>query len=230
MGDVIIGDNVRIHANSYITEDIPTSSVVKCGTVCVEQKERAPQNKVLTFEQLLKKRFGTIEYEYNENERETDLYIVKAETKDIEHILQLYRRRIVWFKCKNQSQWNHYLVNHSKEEFLGKIEKHEYYLVKIGQKIVAGFTLSEDGSMWESTESNAYYLRSVVSEVGYKNIGQFIVSEAKKMAKDAGKAYLRLECVFANKQLNSIWESLGFEFVREEKGKYHFALREMAIS
>lgn len=229
-GNVIIGDNVRISANSYINTDIPSNSIVTVGAPLIISNDAPPQNNVLTIEQFLEKRLSINLYEYSTNNSDSEIFISKATKDDINNILQLYRDRITWFKCKNQSQWNSYFKNHPKEEFLKKIEEHEYYIVKKGEELIAGFTLSKDSSIWGDTETNACYLRNVVSKIGYKNIGSYIVSEAQRLAQEANQEYLRLECVSSNAKLNEVWENHGFSLVRDMQDKYLFSLRELKIN
>ena len=223
LGNVVIGDHVRIAPNCCVTTDIPSNSIVSPGNICITCCETSPATDYLTPDQFLKDRFDTVFYDYQEHIGDPELHLEQAAVSDIGDVLQLYKDRSAWFKWKKIPQWGRYLQNHPREEFLQKIENGEYYLVKKGSAIIAGFALTADSENWMDETANAWYLCRVVSRVGY------ITAEAKALAKQAGKAYLRLECVSSNQRLNEIWESLGFAYVREVESSYRFTLREWIV-
>lgn len=224
MGNVIIGDNVRIDPNCYITEDIPRNSYVKnCNgstIVCNVNLD----NTYLPTKKYLDKYFAGDVYVC----KETDcIEVFQAEPSDIDSIMKLYKDRVNWFKWKNVSQWTYYLVHHPREEFLNSIKKGNYYIIKLNQKIIAGFVISTESENWEDDTSNAYYLSRAVIQTGYKNVGPALIEHARNIAIADGKDSLRLECVYTNERLNNLWDGLGFKFVRDIEADYHASLREM---
>ena len=154
----------------------------------------------------------------------------KANIKELDNILKLYKERMLWFKLKGIEQWSKYLTNHPKEQFAQVIEKGDYYILRKENEIIAGFEISTDSHFWDDNKSNAYYLYKVVSKVGYKNIGNEIFKIAKSITKINKKDYLRLDCLSSNKKLNELYEKHGFKYVKEGIDSYHYTLREWKVS
>ena len=104
-------------------------------------------------------------------------YLVElASIEDIGQILQLYSDRMKWFKENEIKQWSRYLQNHPKEEFIKAIENKNYYIIKLGSELIAGFELSTDSKDWNDNTLQAYYIYKVVTKVGYKKVGKVIFS------------------------------------------------------
>ena len=159
-----------------------------------------------------------------------DYIIELANIEDIDSILDLYSDRIKWFKDNNIKQWNRYLENHPKEEFMEAIENKNYYIVKQGNELVAGFELTTNSKEWNDDITLAYYIYKVVTKVGHKNIGKILINKCKEIAKSDGKKYLRLECLKSNKKLNDIYEGHNFKLIRYgENERYSFSLMELKI-
>ena len=158
-----------------------------------------------------------------------DILFEKANIKDIDEIINLYAERMNWFKERGIKQWNRYLTNHPKEQFIQVIEKGSYYILKSNDEIIAGFEISIDSHFWNDNKTNAYYLYKVVSKVGYRNIGSEIFKNAKNITRLNGKRYLRTECVTSNKKLNEIYEKNGFKYIKEGRDYYHYTLREWKL-
>lgn len=153
-----------------------------------------------------------------------------ANISDIDSILELYAERMKWFKDNDIIQWRKYLINHPKSEFVELINSKNYYVIKNNDEIIGGFEISTDSKEWKDDITPAYYIYKVVTKVGYKNIGDFIFKECKKIAKEHDKQYLRLDCLKSNKKLNNIYENYNFKLVRYGNNKnYEYALREWKI-
>lgn len=152
--------------------------------------------------------------------------VEKANVKNLEDILELYRERTEWFKENKISQWTRYLERHPKLEFKEAIKNGNYYIIKEQENIIAGFELSTNSEIWEDEITPAYYLYKVVTKVGYKGIGKAIINKSKEMAKKDGKKYIRLNCLKSNAKLNQIYESYDFQTIRYSK---KFSLKELKI-
>jgi serine O-acetyltransferase len=228
LGGVVIGDRVRIAPNCCITGDVPANSLVLTDGTVVRLPE-PPVTGSISADNYLEQQFGRTLYDYSENEGDPRLHLRKATEEDLETVFRLYKDRVTWFKWKKLSQWKHYVLHHPKEEFLEIIRKGAYHLVLRDTEVIGGFALLEDSGEWEDTSSDAFYLRRAVSKVGYKNLGSYIAGEAKRLSREAGKTYLRLECVYSNQQLNDIWERQGFAFVRDAQSSYHCTLRQWKV-
>ena len=159
-------------------------------------------------------------------------YLVElASIEDIGQILQLYSDRMKWFKENEIKQWSRYLQNHPKEEFIKAIENKNYYIIKLGSELIAGFELSTDSKDWNDNTLQAYYIYKVVTKVGYKKVGKVIFDICIEIAKRDGRKYLRLDCLKSNQKLNDIYENYGFKLIRYgSNDRYSYSLREMEIN
>lgn len=226
IGNVTIGDNVRIEANCCVTTDIPPNSIVSAGTPVITQSDVPLCNEYLIPQQYIDRYYDKVIYDYAEHADDPEIVLEKAALSDIDAIMQLYQERIVWFRRKKIPQWGHYLEHHPREEFEKGVKNGEYHVVKKGSEVVAGFTLSDNSENWTDDDPEAWYLSRVVIKPGYKNLGSYISDVAKKLTVSVGKKYLRLECIFENQPLNNAWEKHGFLYIRDVEGTYHCSLRE----
>lgn len=160
-----------------------------------------------------------------------ELNFEKAEIRDLDEILNLYLERSNWFKEKQIKQWNNYLKSHPVADFEKAIRTQNYYIMRDHGTIIAGFELSIDSKLWKEESEDVYYIRKVVTKVGYKNIGSLIFDKCKEIAISNNKHYLRLECIKSNKKLNEIYENYNFKWIRYcNDGLCHFSLRELKIN
>ncbi len=154
-----------------------------------------------------------------------------ATMEDLDSILALYSDRTKWFKDNNIEQWNRYLQDHPKEEFVDTIENKNFYIIKHKNILVAGFELSINSKYWNDDTIPAYYICKVVTKVGYKNLGQVIFDKCKELAKRDGKKFLRLYCLKSNQKLNDIYESHNFKLIRYgNSDRYNYSFRELKIA
>lgn len=226
IGGVVIENNVRIDAGCLVTTDVPENShVVNTGASTVIC-DHAFNNEHIKSQQFMERMFHKSALVYGVDVDDSCLTVRKAVPEDIDTIIALYKEKVLWLKLKKLSQWSRYLIHHPKQEFLSHIIGGEYYIVMKDGEIIAGFVLSEDSCEWNDPDANAYYIRRVVSRADYKGLGSYIAAQAKAITVADGKDALRLECVNSNQRLNELWESLGFAFVREDVGDYHYSLRE----
>lgn len=160
--------------------------------------------------------------------REDDISLEPANMNDFDKIVELYSERSNWFEDNGISQWQNYLENHPREEFITAIKNSNFYLLKKDNEIVAGFELSDKNSFWED-DKNAYYIYKVVTKVGYRDLGKYIFGLCECFARRDGKKYLRLECKSDNKKLNDMYEEYGFEFIGTIQSYCELALREKEL-
>ncbi len=227
-GNVHIGAFSEIGAGCVITKDIPPYSVVETDGLTVASKKPEEITEVLTLEEQLERRFSQVYFDYNDLGNK-ELTTKKAKLNELDEIWDMYKERTLWFRFRKKSQWLHYLDRHPRSEFAGKIDNGEYYTVRLNGKLIGGFALSSDSENWEDDDTKARYLCRVVSRIGYRNLGNYMVEQAKKIGAKMKLKYLRLECVYSNSKLNEIWESLGFEFIIDKEADYHCSLRQLRL-
>ena len=139
-----------------------------------------------------------------------------AKLCEIDEIYNLYESRINWFKLKNINQWNTYLLEHPKEEFILLIKKFKLFVLKHQERIISSFCLLDTHELWND-EKDAFYICRVVVKPGYKKIGDYIFDICKDIALNNNKEYLRLNHIKKNKKLNEIYEKYGFKIYKENQ-------------
>lgn len=160
---------------------------------------------------------------------DNNLVFERAEIKQIDEIRDLYAERTEWFQEQKIRQWSEYLKHHPKEEFLNSIAQGNYYILKQNGKIIGGYELKEDSKYWNRDIGQAYYINKVVTKVGLRGIGKFLLDTAKYITNKSNKHFLRLNCLSYNEQLNQIYEKYGFSFVENGYDGYHYTLREWKV-
>ncbi|MBR5251627.1 MAG: hypothetical protein IKV52_02255 [Oscillospiraceae bacterium] len=226
VGNVVIGNGCRIDPGCYVNFDVPANShVTNTGAVTVVADTQC-DNRHLSAHQYMTGYFSQPAVDCTDN---PSLHTRKALPQDIDDVILLYKDRVNWFKWKKISQWTFYLTHHPREEFVRHIADGNYYVVTDGDNIVAGFVVSDDSENWNCADENAVYLSRAIAKTNYKNTGSYIAAQARDIAAQQDKSFLRLECVYSNSRLNEIWQNNGFDYIGETTGDYHCSLRQMDL-
>lgn len=163
--------------------------------------------------------------------KDNGIIFSKSKTNEIDDILDMYAKRMMWFREKNIKQWRSYLEHHPKEEFLDVISNGYYFTLKKDGIILAAFEISTDSKYWNDSMTPAYYIYKLTTKVGSKNIGDIVFNICADIAKVNNKKYLRIDCVASNEKLNEIYENHNFKLVKTGYEEYyHYALRQLIIN
>lgn len=144
---------------------------------------------------------------------ERKLRIKKAKLEQLDEIIKLYEERMQWFKERGIEQWERYVNNHPKEEFLEALSNDRLYIVKKDNEIVGAVEFKEYDELWEDNQVGVY-MKKIVTKSEYRGIGTFIIEAAKRISKRLEASFVRLECRQSNPILNDIYQNHGFEYVR----------------
>ena len=171
-----------------------------------------------------------MEYEELRNKKIQTLNFRKATMSDFDNIIKIFQERMQWFANNNIKQWSKYLEHHPKDEFINSILKERLFVAcDCNQKILGVVELKrEDNEFWNDIP-NALYLKKLVTDYRYKEIGSYIINEVKNIAIKNKIEFIRLDCLASNKKLNDIYNSYGFKLIKSEIKNYHYNLRELKI-
>ncbi len=117
----------------------------------------------------------------------------------------------VWLESRGLQQWPRPFP----EEWLDEqLARGSAYLARDGGVPVATFTLwREDEIFWgdEGRSGRAYYLHRLAVRRTHRGLGRTLVGLAEQLTAEAGREFLRLDCVAANPGIRRYYEALGFE-------------------
>ena len=161
--------------------------------------------------------------------------IILAEEKDLVDIKEMYVKIINNMISNGITIWNKY---YPIEVFEEDIREKNLYLLKNNDVILGAFALYEHKDIesdvkWKDTKTKAYLLNRVGVNVDYirQGIGQKLVDEADKLAREKGAKFLRLLVVKENTPAIKLYDKCEFERVEglhEEKIRDDYSLFEYA--
>jgi GNAT superfamily N-acetyltransferase len=117
----------------------------------------------------------------------------------------------VWVGQRGYEQWP---LPFPREEIAAAIERGEVYVAELNRDVAATVTLLwDDPTYWGDRPADAAYVHklAVSRACAGQRIGQAIVEWADKTAADAGREFLRLDCLRDNSGIRAYYERLGFE-------------------
>lgn len=153
--------------------------------------------------------------------KQEGLSCFKADVRDLNDIMEVYKSRKKWFEKRKIKQW----FKHKKSDILNTIKKDNLFCIRKNNEIISCFELSEYDKYFHDG-NKAYYIYKIVVNPDYKGIGKFIFLICKYITKKNNKQYLRLDCVRNNKKLNEIYKNYGFDYVKKDDEVYCKNLRQ----
>lgn len=142
-------------------------------------------------------------------------YIFRAATEnDLDTVFSLYEKRVNWMNENGIMQWNvtDYLTVYPKQYYQEQLSNGTLYVLSYKYSIVGAVVLLQSDIRWsDKSDSSAVYIHNLVTDTSVKGVGKIILLEAEKIAAQAGKQYIRLDCSVDNSFLNSYYLSLGYE-------------------
>lgn len=161
--------------------------------------------------------------------------IILAEEKDLVDIKEMYVKIINNMISNGITIWNKY---YPIEVFEEDIREKNLYLLKNNDVILGAFALYEHKDIesdvkWKDTKAKGFLLNRVGVNVDYirQGIGQKLVKEAAKLAREKGAKFLRLLVVKENTPAIKLYDKCEFERVEglhEEKIRDDYSLFEYA--
>lgn len=137
----------------------------------------------------------------------------RAVQTDINGIIDIIKKRIVWMEKMNLHQWNKtgYLEAYPPQYFQEHIQ--DFHIAVQDNGNIAGcMALYEKDPRWED-DIPAYYIHHLATLPGFKGLGLQMLSYAEALSKSDKKRALRLDSQKGNRQLEKFYESAGFHAV-----------------
>lgn len=149
-----------------------------------------------------------------------DVTIERAALDDADIVLDILEEAAWWLLSRGIQQW--VPEQFKREPLLAHITAGEVYLVWRNGAALGTLTLQwADPRIWGEQAADAGYVHGLAIRraVGGQSVGRALLAWAERQAADAGKAYLRLDCMAENAALRAYYERAGFTHVRDVFGK-----------
>jgi GNAT superfamily N-acetyltransferase len=98
------------------------------------------------------------------------------------------------------------------ELFAESIARGEMYLARLDGAPAGKIVLQRQDTLWSDDAGKAIYVHGLATHRDFagKGIGRALLTFAERVAADAGKAYVRLDCNADNPNLRAYYERAGF--------------------
>lgn len=145
--------------------------------------------------------------------------IVQAQPSDLAVMTEILEEAAIWIESLDIDQWRpgEFLGASSQVRMAQNIRDGEGYLVLHEEQVIGTITVHEgsaiDEELWgNETLKDALYVHrlAILRAFAGNGIGIMILRWAEKVAMDAGKTFLRLDCMADNAALCTYYERYGF--------------------
>lgn len=140
--------------------------------------------------------------------------LVLADESALEAVYGLIDQRIRWMDEKGIAQWNvmDYWGAYPREHYAELMRRGELYVLKRpDRRIVSAAALYEEDERWvDAAELPAFYVHHFTSDVHQKGAGRAMLRKIEALARERGKACIRLDCSDDNARLNRYYEDVGY--------------------
>jgi len=142
------------------------------------------------------------------------LRIVCAEPRDLDRYIDLLEDLADWMHARGIEQWPRGRARNGRDYYSASIEQRELHLTFLDDEFAGGLRLlRRDPVVWpEITEDDALYLYTLAVRRSFsgRGIGRELLAWAEQQVGEAGRRYLRLDCVPGNAFLRRYYEDAGF--------------------
>jgi GNAT superfamily N-acetyltransferase len=136
----------------------------------------------------------------------------RAQQEDAVTVAGLLDEATVWVNDLGFSQWP---LPFPRDQLAGAIDRGEVYVVESedGEGVATVSMLPDDPEYWGDQPPDAFYVHklAVRRDQAGRGIGAAIVEWANAEAAEAGREFLRLDCLADNPGIRDYYEELGFE-------------------
>ena len=136
----------------------------------------------------------------------------RAQQEDAVTVAGLLDEATVWVNDLGFSQWP---LPFPRDQLAAAIGRGEVYVVESedGEGVATVSMLSDDPEYWGDQPPDAFYVHklAVRRDQAGRGIGAAIVEWANAEAAEAGREFLRLDCLADNPGIRDYYEDLGFE-------------------
>lgn len=145
--------------------------------------------------------------------------IIQAQPSDLATITDILEEAASWIASLGIDQWqpDSFLDASGQQRIAQNIGQREAYLVLYNEQVIGTVTVQEgsaiDEELWgyETLQDALYVHRLAVRRVfAGRGIGYVLLKWAEQPAANAGKTFLRLDCMADNSALCAYYERTGF--------------------
>ena len=140
--------------------------------------------------------------------------VVAAQPSDLPRYLDLLEELADWLHARGIEQWPRGRARSGHAYYAASIERQEVHLALDGDELVGALRLLQrDDIVWpEIEDDDALYLYNLAVRrtAAGQGLGHRLLDWAERRVADAGRTYLRLDCVPANMFLRTYYEDAGF--------------------
>ena len=128
-------------------------------------------------------------------------------------------------------QWNAtgYLEAYPREYYGDMLRQGCLYVLRDGEEVLGAVVLLEEDERWEDG-APAYYVHNLVGAVSARGAGSALLEHVEALARERGRARVRLDCAEDNDFLNRFYQRRGYRPAGLcEDGPYRGVRREKII-
>jgi GNAT superfamily N-acetyltransferase len=138
--------------------------------------------------------------------------VKRARHEDADTVAELLDEATVWVGELGFEQWP---LPFPRDELAEAIDRGEVYVVEgeDDEPVATLVLLQDDPQYWGDRPQDAFYLHkfAVRRDRAGRGIGAAVVEWANAEAAEAGREFLRLDCLCDNPRIRDYYEDLGFE-------------------
>jgi GNAT superfamily N-acetyltransferase len=154
-----------------------------------------------------------------------------ATQEELPAIAALLDEATAYGATKGFDQWP---VPFPQDELAHRVEHGELYAVDLDGELAATFTLvADDPFFWGERPPDALYIHklAVRRSLAGRGIGAALLAWAEARVREAGRDFLRLDCIRDNPGIRTYYEALGFDFRGEhDDPRFAVALYEKRVA
>ena len=136
----------------------------------------------------------------------------RAQHDDADTVASLLDEATIWVGELGFTQWP---FPFPRQELAAAIDRGEVYVVEAenGDAVATVTILADDPQYWGDQPPDAYYVHklAVRRDQAGRGVGAAVVEWANAEAAEAGREFLRLDCLGDNPGIRDYYEGLGFE-------------------
>ncbi|MCX4822624.1 GNAT family N-acetyltransferase [Streptomyces sp. NBC_01142] len=143
-----------------------------------------------------------------------------AADDDVESLVALYDGAARWMRRNGIDQWKP--GDKDTAHFRLRIKEGEVWIAETGGRPVGAYELWwEDLPAWGIQAPVAGYVHRLMTDRATApcGLGRVLLAHAEQRIADAGREFVRLDCLSGNSRLRAYYEAVGYRVVGEEPGK-----------
>ena len=134
--------------------------------------------------------------------------IRRAALANLGLVASILEEAAAWQRARGIRQWP---ARVAVEDLACQLETCDWYLAWDGPEAVGTLTLQRsDPAVWGDRPPDALYLHRLAVRRSHAGRGRELLAFAERTAAEAGRRYLRLDCMAANAGLRAYYERAGY--------------------